>query len=193
MEDRGYSLLELLFVVSLSATLSGIALPQMLAALDDYRTAGAVRYMAGRIQRARMEAVGRSTHVAIRFSPSGSSYAYTTYADGNGDGVRTQDIAAGVDSALAATERLADNFRGVDFAVLPDLPPAEAGSAPPGTDPIKLGASNLLSYSPTGTSSSGSVYIKGHGKSQYVIRILGDTGRTRILWFDPRSRQWRPR
>jgi hypothetical protein len=45
-------------------------------------------------------------------------------------------------------------------------------------------------YSPTGTSSSGSVYICGRSKTQYVIRILGDTGRTRILRFDAPSGQW---
>jgi hypothetical protein len=35
------------------------------------------------------------------------------------------------------------------------------------------------------------VYIRGRSKVQYVIRILGDTGRTRVLKFDPHARQWK--
>ena len=63
----GYSIVEVMFVVGLVATLSGVAVPQMLAALDDFRATGAARYMAARLQRARMEAVMRSAEVAVKF------------------------------------------------------------------------------------------------------------------------------
>jgi len=190
MARAGYSLIELLFVMSAAATASGIAIPPLLTALDDYRTAGAVRYISTRIQRTRMEAVNRSTNAAMQFASVGSGYSFGIYIDGNGDGVRTPDIKDGIDRAIGAIERLPDNFAGVDFGLLPALPPVDSNSQPPGTDPIKLGSSTLLSYSSTGTSSSGSVYIRGR-RVQYVIRILGDTGRTRVLKFDPQSGQWK--
>jgi hypothetical protein len=85
---------------------------------------------------------------------------------------------------------LSDNYAGVDFGLLPDLPPIDPGGPPPGMDPIKLGSSALLSYAPSGSSSPGSVYIRGR-KVQYAIRILGDTGRTRILKFNPHDRLWK--
>jgi type II secretory pathway pseudopilin PulG len=192
MRKTGYSLIELLFVISAAAAVTGIAIPPLLTALDDYRTAGAVRYISTRIQRTRMEALTRSTNVALRFVQAGAGFSYSTYIDGNGDGVRTQDITDGIDRPLGPVERLPDQFSGVDFSVLPGLPSVDAGTPPPGTDPIRLGSSNLLSYSPAGTSSSGSVYICGRSKAQYVIRVLGDTGRTRVLRFDPRTRQWKP-
>ena len=47
-------------------TLAGIAIPQLLAGLDDYRAAGAARYLSTRIQRTRMEAVKRSTAAAVQ-------------------------------------------------------------------------------------------------------------------------------
>ena len=191
MARAGYSLIELLFVMSAAATASGMAIPQFLAALDDYRTAGAVRYISTRIERTRMEAVSRSANTAIEFVQAGAGYSYATYVDGNGDGVRTLDIKKGIDRRLGAIEHLPDNYAGVDFGLLPGLPPVEADSPAPGTDPIKLGSGNLLSYSSIGTSSSGSVYIRGRSQAQYVIRILGDTGRIRVLKFDPRSRQWK--
>ena len=160
--------------------------------MDDYRTAGAARYITARIQRIRMEAVSRSTKTALQFTHTGSSYSYGSYMDGNGDGVRTMDIRDGIDRPLGAIERLSDNFSGVEFGLLPGLPPVERGSAPPGIDPIKLGVSNILSYSATGSSTSGSLYLLGRARAQYVVRIFGDTGRTRTLRFDPDAGRWRP-
>jgi type II secretory pathway pseudopilin PulG len=192
MSERGYTFLELLFVLSAFATLSGIAVPQLLSGLDAYRTSGAARYLAARIQRARIEAIARSTNVAMQFVQSGSGYSFAVYVDGNGDGVRTADVREGIDPCLVGTERLTDHFPGVEFGLLPDLPPIDPGSPPPGTDPIKLGTSSILSYSPTGTSSSGSLYVRGRSNAQYAVRVLGDTGRTRVLRYDARARQWRP-
>ena len=192
MKATGYSLLEVIFVVAALMTAAGSVVPSLLTTLDHYRTAGAARYVAARIHRVRMEAIGRSTHVALQFVHGTAGYSYGVYADGNGDGVRSQDISDGVDTRLSMVEPLMDNFAGVNFDVLPDLPPVDPGAQPPGTDPIKLGTSNLLSYSASGTSSSGSVYILGRRKAQYVVRVLGDTGRARVLRFDARSRQWKP-
>ena len=191
MAKTGYSLIELLFVISAAATASGIAIPPLLTALDDYRTAGAVRYISTRIERTRMEAVTRSTNAAMQFVQDGAGYSYGVYVDGNGDGVRTSDITKGIDRRVGAVERLPDNYLGVDFGLLPGLPPLDPGGPAPGTDPIKLGNSNLLSYSSIGTSSSGSMYIRGRSKAQYVIRVFGDTGRIRVLKFDARMRQWK--
>ena len=137
-----------------------------------------------------MEAVSRSTNVAIYFVQAGSGFSFGVYIDGNGDGVRTADIRNGIDRLLGTIERLSDNYAGVDFGLLPGLPPVDPGSPPPGSDPIKLGSSTLLSYSSIGTSSAGSVYIRGR-QVQYVIRILGHTGRARVLKFDPRTSQWK--
>jgi hypothetical protein len=124
--------------------------------------------------------------------PIPAGFSYTTYVDGNGDGVKTHDIGLSIDWPLSPAERLSDNFAGIDFGVLPGLPPVDSGSAPPGTDPIKLGTSNLLSFSPMGTSSTGSLYIRGRGTAQYVIRVMGETGRVHVLKFNARTRQWKP-
>lgn len=184
----GYSLVELVFVCALVATLSGLAIPGTLTALDDYRTAAATRYLVLRMQQARKEAVRRSADVALRFVQTADGFTYALYVDGNRNGVRSQDILRGIDRPLGSEERLTNQFAGIDFGVLPDLPAIDGGSAP-GSDPIKLGSSNLLSFSAAGTSSPGSVYIRGR-HAQYVIRIFGETGRTRMLKFVASTRQW---
>ena len=188
----GYSLLEVTFALGVIATLSAVAGPQLLAGVDDVRAAGAVRYLSGRLQRARMEAVARSADVALQFAQTADGYSYAEYRDGNGNGIRTRDIQRGLDPQIAAAERLTDQFAGVDFGVLPGLPAVDAGSTPPGTDPIKLGSGNILTFTALGTSSSGSLYIRGRRNAQYVIRLSGETGRVRVLKFDVRVRQWLP-
>jgi len=190
--SSGSTVLEVLFVSGVMATLGGIAVPQALTALDDIRAAGAARYLAGRLQRARMEAVMQSADVAIRFTQDAAGYSYAMYVDGNRNGVRSTDITKSVDRELAPAERLSDHFPGVAFGALPNLPPVDAGGTPPGTDPVRLGASNMASFSGNGTSSTGTLYVRGRGASQYAVRIYGETGKTRVLKFEVRTRKWTP-
>lgn len=186
----GFSLIDLLFAMAMAATLGAIAVPSIAAALGQYRTAGAARYVSARLQRARMEAVRRSQDVAIRFAPSDGAYRFATYVDGNRNGVLARDIQRGVDWRLGTDERLEDQFPGVEFATVPGLPAVDPGGDPPNEDPIRLGASNAATFTASGTSSSGSVYIRGPHGRQLVVRIYGDTGKTRVLVFDPQTRQW---
>ena len=189
---EGYSLIELLFATTLTLVVGATTLMPLRETANDYRAAGAARYVASVFQRARMEAVARSANVAIQFQPSASTYGCVLVVDGNADGVRTTDLRRGIDRGLTVIEHLPDNFPGVDFGVVPGLPPVDPGGTPPGTDPIKLGSSNLLSFAPTGSSSSGSVYIRGQRSIQFVVRVFGETGRTRVLRLDARLRQWKP-
>jgi type II secretory pathway pseudopilin PulG len=185
-------MLELMFVIALSATLTGMAVPQVLAGVDRARARGAARYVAARIYLARSIAVSQRTHVGIRFEPAGAGYQFTVYADGNGNGIRTADVRNRTDRPIAGPERLADQFKDVEFGVLEDLPAVDGSSTPPGDDPIKFGASSILSFSPIGSCSSGSVYIVGHGRQQFVVRVFGDTGPILVLRFEPRTGKWNP-
>jgi hypothetical protein len=188
---RGYSVLELVFVAALITTVSGAAVPQLATALDEFRAAGAARYISSRLYRARMEAVMRSTSVAIQFSRTDSGYSYAAYQDGNGNGVLTSDIKAGIDGPVSASESLRDHFTGVDFGAIAGLPPIDPGGTPAADDPIRLGAGSILAFTSRGTSSSGTLYVRGR-HAQYAVRIYGDTGKSRILKFHARARRWSP-
>jgi hypothetical protein len=188
-QAAGYSVLELMFVSALMVTLGGIAVPQTLAALDEFRAAGAARYISARLYRARMEAVMRSAPVAIQFSQTPAGYRYSVFRDGNGNGVLTSDIRSGIDSPVGMAESLRDHFKGIDFGVLPGLPSIDPGGTPPGDDPIRLGAGSLLTFTAHGSSSTGTLYIRGRD-AQYAVRVFGDTGKSRILKFHHRTRRW---
>jgi len=130
---------------------------------------------------ARALAVGRSTTIALRFSLMPGGVEIATLADGNRNGVRTPDIEAGIDRMLDAPIRLADLFPGVGIGLTPQVA---------GTDPIQLGGTDILSFSPHGTATSGSVYVTGRDGTQWVVRVLGATARTRVLRFVPSSGEW---
>jgi type II secretory pathway pseudopilin PulG len=187
--DRGYSLLELLVVVTLLIIVCGMAVPIMSSAVDQARTASAARYVAGRLMLNRMDAVKRSTFVALRFEPKDGQYQFRTYVDGNGDGLRAADVSRNIDLPHGLSEALDFHFPGVRFGisdgVLPVSPDEELNG-----DPIRIGRSEFLSFSPLGSATSGTLYIRGRPKHQYAVRILGVTGRVTILRFDFSQRRW---
>jgi hypothetical protein len=191
LNGHGYSLLELMMVVTLGVTLSGAAVPEFLIALDDTRASGAMYHISGRLQRARMEAVSRSAMVGMKFTQSPTGYSYAVYLDGNRNGVLSRDIQSGIDPLIVAAERLPDQFPGIEFGAIPGLPPVDPGGTAPGTDPIRLGTADIASFSAGGTSSSGTIYIRSRRDAQYAVRIFGETGKTRMLKYNARTRLWK--
>jgi type II secretory pathway pseudopilin PulG len=192
MRTAGFTLLELVFVVGLVTTVSAAVVPSVSTAIDHYRTLGAVRYVASRLQRTRMDAVTRGFNSAMRFTVTGTAYTFSVYVDGNGDGVRSADIDRGIDRLMLGPEQLSEQFAGVEFGALPGIPAVDGSSSPPGSDPIRIGSARMASFTPVGTSTSGSLYILGPHHAQFVVRIYGETGKTRILEFNTRTRVWSP-
>ncbi len=188
----GFSLIELLFAMGLAATVGLVAFAEIGATLEQGRATAAARYLAARLQRLRLEAVSRNAHVALRFEVVDGHYAFGTYVDGNGDGVRTADIADGIDPQSGPSERLRDHFPTVDIGAMPGVPGVDAGGVAPGPDPVRLGASDMAVFTPLGTATSGTIYILGAGRLQLAVRVYGETGRTRALRFNSTTAQWIP-
>ena len=184
----GFTLIVVLFAAAVATVLAGVALPLTGSAIDELRTLAAARYLAGRIVHGRMDAIRRSTSVALRFEASSPDYAFTPCADGNGNGVRAADIHRGVDPPIGAPQQLGDNFAGVRFGLLPGLPDVD-GAAGGSTDGVRIGTARILTMSPNGTATSGTLYVQGR-RAQYAVRVLGATGRTRILKYDTGAGTW---
>lgn len=187
-----FSFIEIMFVLGAAATVSAVAVPETLATIDDSRTAAAARYISTRLQRARMDAVSRNRSVALRFTRVSDHYEFAGYLDGNHNGVLSHDIQSGVDQLFQPIDRLGDHFSGVDFGASADLPAVDPASAAPGDDPVRMGSSDMVTFTPTGTATSGSLYIRGRRGTQYVVRVYGETGKTRVLKFNAGSGQWMP-
>jgi Tfp pilus assembly protein FimT len=172
---------EILFAMALLGILSAISVPNMLAAVDRSRGAGAARYLASRMALARARAVGRSTMVALRFEDGPGGTSFSVVEDGNGDGVRTTDIEQQIDGEIEAPVLLSDRFPGASIGLTAGTPAA---------NPVALGGTTILSFSPNGTATSGSVYVVGRDRTQWVVRVLGVTARARVLRYDRAMNAW---
>jgi prepilin-type N-terminal cleavage/methylation domain-containing protein len=184
----GFTLLEVMLSVAVLSVLVGVAVPISTDAIDESRTAGAARYLAARIMAARMDAIKRATAIGLRFQPALPDYTFRAYADGNGNGVRSTDIQDQLDGPLGAPERIADNFPGVRFELMSDLPDVD-GVRDGRLDGIRIGTARILTMSPDGTATSGTLYLRGR-RSQYAVRVLGATGRTRVLHYHTGEHTW---
>jgi type II secretory pathway pseudopilin PulG len=184
-------LIELMVVVSIAAITAAIAIPQCTAAIDEYRTLGAARYLSSQFYRTRAEAVARSANTAVRFERAGSSFTFSTYVDGNRNGVSVRDIGSGIDRQLASATSLKGHFGDVDFGTTSGVPSPD-GTPLDDAGPIRFGVSQMVIFTARGTATPGSVYVKGTRGAQYVLRVFGDTGKTHLLKFDRKRRQWAP-
>ena len=184
---EGYTLVELLLAVSTLATLAGFAVPLSSGVVDDLRAAGAARHMAARIATIRLDAVRRAATVSLRFERRGTDYAFTTFLDGNGNGVRAADITLGLDKAIAPADLLRNHFPGVSFGLKPGVPDLDGAFS--SSEGVRIGATPFLSTAPNGSCTSGTLYLHGR-RRQYAIRILGATGRVRLFAFENGARRW---
>jgi len=185
---RGFTLTELLFAMALSIVLLGLAIPVGGDALDDMRTRAAARYLAGRIANSRLGAINRSRAIGLRFLAGTPDYQFGAYVDGNGNGVRTTDILGGTDFPLELSRQLGTDFRGVRFGLTIGIPDVD-GVGNTNADGVRIGTARILTMSPDGTATSGTLYVQG-SRAQYAVRVLGATGRTRVLKYEPGSRSW---
>ena len=101
---------------------------------------------------------------------------------------RRHDARPRVDSEVAHSEFLASLFPGVGFGLHSGVPDVD-GSRSSGADGLRIGPSGILTIGPDGTATSGTLYVRGR-RGQYAVRILGVTGRTRVLRFHAGTAQW---
>jgi Tfp pilus assembly protein FimT len=189
---HGHSLVEALVAVTLLSLLGAMATPSVLAARDDARARSAADYVASLFHLARVEALKRHVNVALRFEPDGPGFRYAMYADGNRNGVRTVDIDAGTDRCIRQAEHVEQQCPNVTFAI-DTLAQSVDGESATSAAAVQLGRSRMVSFSPLGTSSSGTVYLLGRGHRQFAVRVLGPTGRIRTLEYNYTTSAWQPR
>jgi hypothetical protein len=187
--ETGTSLVEAVLAAALALGLAAWAMPALVGQRDLLHAAAAARHVATLVHATRAESLKRGTHVALVFQPSSPDFRFAMFADGNHDGVRSADMAAGIDRRVSSWVRIGDQFPRAVFGIASGVTDPESGTTLSGS-PLKLGGSMVLSFAPDGGSTSGTIYLRGPAAQQYAIRLLGSTGRCRVLRFDFKSRSW---
>lgn len=191
-DARGYTLIDTVIAAGLCSTLSAVAMPMIGATLDHERTIIGAQVLSGQLQRARIESLKRARAAAVRLEVIDDRTTMQLFIDGDSDGVRQADVDSGIDPPLAPIEYLDQHARGMSLRI--NQPIIDAGGGAelrPGDDPLRIGNTALLAFSPYGSATSGTLYVAGHRGPQMALRVFGATGRVRMMTFDARARQWR--
>ena len=189
----GMTLVDSVVSLGVVAVLASLAVPFLVTAREESQVMAAARYLAAQAMLARSRAARHGAAVGLRFEQDGGGYLYAPYVDGDGDGIRRADVARGVDRRLDPPRRLHEAYPSVRFELDPDLPPLTGSSRGGGADPIRFGRGDTLSFSPVGTATSGTLYLRGRSGVQCALRVLGTTGRIRTLCYHAGDGEWKER
>ncbi len=189
--QHGAALIDLIVATAVCGVVAGVSLPRLHTLRDRAQVQAAARYLAAQFHHARSEALRRNVCLAFRVSEHDGRYTLTLHADGDGDGVSESDIATDTDFPMAPGERIEDHFAEVSLDVPHDLPEIDGrGLLVAGSSPVRIGASRLITFTPLGNTTSGTLYLAGSQGTQAAVRLLGATGRIRALWYDTVRRSW---
>jgi Tfp pilus assembly protein FimT len=182
--ETGYSLLELMLVVALLTIVAGLSLPRGWDLVEEYRLRGAAYYFRGLIRKVRSEAAAKARYTGIVFDEIDGEPELSLHIDGNGNGIRRADIRSGVDPRIRGPWRLSDQFPGVRYGS------PSFGGGQPTFPPLRIGRGRILSFSPIGTSTSGTLFLSNEQGFIYAVIVLGSSGRVRLARY--RGGRWEP-
>jgi prepilin-type N-terminal cleavage/methylation domain-containing protein len=180
---RGYSLVELLAALAVVAIICLVTVP----AFGSMRRRSAVRLASYDLRtifhQTRSRAIARNRNAGVRFTKIASGWVFAVYDDGDGDGVRNDDITRG-------TDRLAVPAIGLLPQTVTD---PDGDRLLPTASPVQFNASQLCSFSPLGESTPGTIYITDRAGELYAVRVYGATAKMRVLRYDGGRRRWEAR
>lgn len=189
----GFSLPELVVTLGVVAVTAAVALPVLSEATAAAHTVAAARTVAAQCSEARGLAARRRRSVALRFIQMDRGWGTALVADGNGNGVRSAEVSSGIDLTVRPVQRLDGRFGEAGIRVAASVPAVDGGGLLlVGDDPVRVGPLNQLVFGPTGGGSGGTIYIGGRSGQQLAVRVLGTTGRVRVLRYMPGRRTWEP-
>lgn len=192
--ELGHTVLEMVVVLALCGALTVLATPSLSGLLARSRMQGAARELIGELRAARSMAFSEGRCIGFRFEKDGGGWKYTLYSDGDGDGIRSGDITAGIDRPLRAARRMSESWEGLDFGFL-DLP--RVRKLPPGSgwmgvrdDPVQCGSADIISFSPEGDATSGTLYLTDARDLMMAVVLFGPTVRIRSYRYDTSQEDW---
>ena len=153
-----FSLIELLIVVGIISVLGAVGTPILLSQLPDYMLNGAARTVSSTLQFAKMSAASAGKEYRVEFLLDTSPQRYQLQ---KGNAFRGSDSWATVQTPYVIPPQVwidhATDYRGTHY---------------PGT--------SIIAFNPTGTASSGGVYLENTRGKLRSVKVSSSTGRVRI-------------
>jgi Tfp pilus assembly protein FimT len=190
--SRGSSFVEVLTAVAVVSLICGIALPSLFTLSRRVAMRGAVARIRFVLAEARTEAQLLEHNCGIRFTNDGDGWSYGMYEDLNGNGVRNDDIAKGIDRLMRPRVRLSARTEPAFIGFGPDVTdPDTAEPIPAGASPVNFNTSMICSFSPGGGSTPGTVYLTDGGELEAAVRSSGQSANITALYYDRATRKWK--
>lgn len=186
--DEGTTLVELLVVVVLLVSLAAMTVPLTANVVDAGRVRQASSFMASEFRLARHRAIFTERSVGVVFDLTAEGWAIRVCEDGNGNGIRRAELTSGADVCFDGPHLMAALFPTVSVAIDPGIRDPSGGTG--SSDPVRFGRSDLVSFSPNGSCTPGSLYLQSAQGQQYAVRVNGALGRLRVLRYDPAAAVW---
>jgi len=183
--EHGYSLIELLVVIAAMGVVLAVTLPSLGEINRRRELRAATAELRSIFREVRSRAIASGHNAAVKFSLADGEWQYAIFEDGDGDGVRNDDIVAGRDPMMVPFRRVF----GTQGHVRIGLPPVavrdpDRGVVQPDESPVRFNRSTLCSFSPMGGGTSGSIYLT-EGTRAAVLRLYGPTARLRLMLLEP--------
>lgn len=189
---RGITLLELLTTLAIFSITAGLtaAATHAYAGMTSLRAAS--HEIASVFSQARSRALFRNAYSGVKWIARDGDLTLQIHDDGDGDGVRNDDIDSGTDPLVFGPVTVKSRWPRVTVAFIPGFLARDPKGNPVGdlSDPIRFGRSDIASFSPAGDCSPGSVWL-GDGKSrQALVRLTPGSATIAIYEWVGSRRTW---
>jgi type II secretory pathway pseudopilin PulG len=173
----GMGLVELIVTLTIIVIVLAAAIPRTSAYVRESRLRGAAFYLRGLLRDVRARAAREARYVGVVFDEVDGYPVFSIYADGNSNGIHRLDIERGIEERIREPYPLTRTFPGVRYGTLP------VGADEPSFPGLRIGRSKIVSFSPIGASTSGTLFLSNDYGMVYAVVILGSTGRVRVARY----------
>jgi hypothetical protein len=189
---RGISLPELLTTLAILSITAGLstAAVQTFAGMTSLRAAS--QEVASVFFQARSRAIHRNGYSGVKWIAHDGDLTLEIHDDGDGDGVRNDDIRSGVDPLVFGPVSVRNRWPRVKVGFIPGFTARDPKGNPVGdlSDPIRFGRSDIASFSPVGDCSPGSVWLGDDRNRQALVRLTPGSATIGIYEWVAARRSW---
>ena len=190
-QQRGFTLIEFLIVIAIVGLMVAVTLPSFGRMRRQAALKAAAAELRTQFRQTRSRAIAHNVNCGMKFLLLGGQWHFAVYEDGDGDGVRNDDIKSGKDRLIARPRVVLPASNAVTIGLLDiAIKDPDGDLLAPNKSPVVFNTSTICSFSPLGQSTPGTIYITDRGQDLYAVRVFGTTAKVRVLRYMRETGKW---